>query len=156
MKRIVLVGAGHAHLAALRSFVQQPLYGARVVLVTPNARQIYSGMLPGLIAGHYALDQVQVDVAELCRRSFAEYIEGTVVALDPEQRMAQLADGRTVEYDVLSINAARFAIPRPGRGKALPVKPFELHRQHHGAVDRVAVGAGAAGCGSRWRSLAPQ
>ena len=35
----------------LRSFAETPIYGARLTLATPLARQVYSGMLPGVIAG---------------------------------------------------------------------------------------------------------
>jgi len=150
VKRIVFVGAGHAHLAALRSFVAQPLYGARVALVTPHARQIYSGMLPGLIAGHYAPDEAQIDVGELCRRSFAEIIPGTVGALDPGERTLRLAGGAELEYDLLSINAGSLCdVSLPGAARALPVKPFEsfIAGLTAALVDRVAViGAGAGGC----------
>ena len=52
MKRVLLIGAGHAHLVVLRSLAQKPLYGARITLVSPFARQVYSGMLPGILAGH--------------------------------------------------------------------------------------------------------
>jgi len=149
VKRIVLVGAGHAHLVALRSFVEQPLYGARLVLVTPQAGQIYSGMLPGLIAGHYALDEAQIDVAELCRRSFVELAQGRVAALDLAGRRVRLADGSSLEYDLLSINAGSLCdVSLPGAGRALPVKPFEtfIAGLRTAVVDRVAiVGAGAAG-----------
>jgi pyridine nucleotide-disulfide oxidoreductase family protein len=149
VKRIVLVGAGHAHLAALRSFIEEPLYGARVALVTPQARQLYSGMLPGLIAGHYSREEVEVDVAQLCRRSFAEQVEGAVVALDPSQRAVRLADGRSLEYDLLSINAGSLCDGSlSGAARALPIKPFErfIAGLQAAVVDRVAViGAGAAG-----------
>jgi selenide,water dikinase len=149
MKHIVLVGAGHAHLAALRSFVREPLYGARLTLVTPNSRQIYSGMLPGLIAGHYALDEVEVDVAELCRRSFAEFVEARVAALDVARRVLRLTDGRELEYDLLGINAGSLCdVSLPGAARALPIKPFEsfIAGLQAATVDRVAViGAGAAG-----------
>ncbi len=69
MKRILLIGAGHAHLAVLRNLAKKPLYGARVTLVTPEEKQIYSGMLPGLVAGHYRLDEIRIDVAPSRRSS---------------------------------------------------------------------------------------
>ena len=73
MKRLLLVGAGHAHLVVLRSLKQTPLYGASVTLVTPAALQIYSGMLPGVIAGHYHLREAQVDVAALA--GYVEFVQ---------------------------------------------------------------------------------
>ena len=47
MKRLVLLGGGHAHLAVLKDLAERPLDGWQVQLVTPFRRQLYSGMLPG-------------------------------------------------------------------------------------------------------------
>ncbi|MGH8669363.1 MAG: FAD-dependent oxidoreductase, partial [Burkholderiales bacterium] len=79
MKRILLVGAGHAHSVVLRSLTEKPLYGARVALVTPAAKQLYSGMLPGVVAGLYRRHQAEIDVARLAEAAYAEFIEGTVL-----------------------------------------------------------------------------
>ena len=62
MKRILLVGAGHAHAYLLASLAKEPLYGARLTLVSPSARQIYSAMLPGVIAGHYRRDFLPISL----------------------------------------------------------------------------------------------
>ena len=149
MRRILLVGAGHAHLVVLRSFAKTPLYGARVTLVTPLARQVYSGMLPGVIAGHYRLDEAQVDIAALCGRAFVELVTGRVDALDPQARRASLDDGATLDYDVVSINTGSLVERAlPGAERTLPVKPFDqfLAALDEKPLGRVAiVGAGAAG-----------
>ena len=51
MKRLVLLGGGHAHVKVLADLAERPLSRWDVHLVTPYRRQIYSGMLPGWIAG---------------------------------------------------------------------------------------------------------
>ena len=149
MRRILLVGAGHAHLAALRSFAQTPLYGARVTLLTPLARQVYSGMLPGVIAGHYRLDQAQIDIAGLCARAFVEFAPGRAARLDAGARRVTLEDGTQHEYDVLSLNPGSLVDRSlPGAGRALPVKPLDdfLAALDSRRFARVAIiGAGAAG-----------
>ena len=66
MRRLLLAGAGHAHLALLASLAAQPVRGLRITLVSPRARQIYSGMLPGVIAGHYRRDEAEIGRAS-CR-----------------------------------------------------------------------------------------
>ena len=149
MRRILLVGAGHAHLAVLRSFAKAPIYGVRLTLVTPLARQVYSAMLPGVIAGHYRLGDAQVDNEALCGRAYAEFSRGRVVRLDPQARRAHLEDGSTLDYDAISLNlGSRVEDSLPGAERTLAVKPFDDFLQALDArrLGRVAiVGAGAAG-----------
>ena len=149
MRRILLVGAGHAHLNVLRSFAKEALYGARITLITPLARQIYSGMLPGVIAGHYRLDDARVDVEALCARAYVEFATGQVDALDPQARRVSLEGGERLDYDVVSLNpGSRVERSLPGAERTLPVKPLDdfLVALDQKRLGRVAiVGAGAAG-----------
>ena len=147
MKRILLVGAGHAHLVVLRALKQAPLYGARITLVSPYPKQIYSGMLPGLVAGHYRLDEVQVDVAALAEQGYAQFVQGAATALDPEQRVVRLEGGGEIEYDYVSLNAGSLVDRSlPGAEQALAVKPFEDFLRNLHSPRRIAIaGAGAAG-----------
>ena len=100
MKRVLLVGAGHAHAALLAAAAKTPLYGARITLVTPHAAQLYSGMLPGVVAGHYRLEEAQFDVAHLAERCFADLVVGKVRSLDPNRRAAILPDTHYCEFDL--------------------------------------------------------
>jgi len=146
VKRLLLVGAGHAHLVVLRSLKQTPLYGASVTLVTPAALQIYSGMLPGVIAGHYHLREAQVDVAALA--GYVEFVQDELVSMDVKRRVAKLRAGAEVEFDYASLNAGSLvdSSVTGGREHALPVKPFHEFIDKLGNPRRVAIaGAGAAG-----------
>ena len=149
MRRILLVGAGHAHLAVLRSFAETPVYGARLTLVTPLAKQIYSAMLPGVIAGHYRLDEARVDIPALCSRAYVDLVNARVDALELATRRARLDDGAVVEYDAISLNPGSLVDSSlPGAERTLPAKPFDefLAALDARRVGRVAIiGAGAAG-----------
>ena len=148
MKRILLVGAGHAHVVVLKELTEKPLYGARVALVSPAAKQLYSGMLPGVVAGLYRRHQAEIDVARLAEAAYAEFIEGTVIAINPVQRLAHLADGSELTYDIVSLNAGSLAeVSVPGAAQhALQVKPFDTFVREVRFPPRVAVvGGGAAG-----------
>jgi pyridine nucleotide-disulfide oxidoreductase family protein len=149
VKRVLLIGAGHGHLVVLRSLAEKPLYGARITLVTPYAQQVYSGMLPGLLAGHYRRADTQIDVAALAERAYVEFVQGEVERLDAEGRLAILKDGRSLAYDTASLNAGSMidASSLPGaRHHALAVKPFDHFLSQLRIAERVAVvGAGAAG-----------
>ena len=65
MKRLLLVGGGHSHLAVLKSFGDAPAEGARLTLLSPYRYTIYSGMIPGLIAGHYRPEDCRIDLRPL-------------------------------------------------------------------------------------------
>lgn len=147
MKRILLLGAGHAHLVVLRSLAQKPLYGARITLVTPHAKQVYSGMLPGILAGHYRRADAEIDVATLAERGYVEFQKGLVERLDLKRRLAFTKDGKSFAYDVASLNVgSQIARDFPGAELALPVKPYDEFLSRLRIAERVAiVGAGVAG-----------
>lgn len=148
MKRIVLAGAGHAHLVVLASLARNVLYGASILVLSPRARQLYSGMLPGVVAGHYDEAQASIDVAALAGRAQAEWLEDSIVALDAASRSITLASGRKVPYDLLSLNVgSRVAMTAPGSAEhAVAVKPFDSVLSCLRSVKHVAIaGGGAAG-----------
>jgi NADH dehydrogenase FAD-containing subunit len=157
VKRILLAGAGHAHLKLLSLYRKAPLYGARITLVSPRERQLYSAMLPGVIAGHYRRQEAEVDVAGLVEMSYGEFVSGSIARLDLERRCAVLQDGRELDYDYLSLNVgSRIDRSVPGAEHALAAKPFEDFVDNLNRERRIAiVGAGAAGVeiamALRWR-----
>jgi pyridine nucleotide-disulfide oxidoreductase family protein len=149
VKRVLLIGAGHAHLAVLRALKQEALHGARFAIVAPRAKQIYSGMLPGVIAGHYRRHEAEIDVARLAEAAYAEFIEGQVIKLDPGHKVARLQDGAELEFDFVSLNVGSLVERSiPGAPFALAVKPHEafFEKLRTAKVNRVAiVGAGVSG-----------
>lgn len=147
MKRLLLIGAGHAHLVVLRSLAQKPLYGARITLVNPHASQVYSGMLPGILAGHYRRAEAQIDIRALAERGYVELVQGAVERLDVAKRRAHLKDGRSFPYDYASLNVGSMIDGAlPGAEHALPVKPYDDFLARLRIAERVAVvGAGVAG-----------
>jgi len=160
VKRVLLLGGGHAHAYVLRVLIGEPLADVQLTLVTPYDKHCYSGMLPGLVAGHYALEDVQIDVARLAKAAGVEVVRAAVTQLDAAARRVQLSSGETLEYDIASLNLGSLPNTNLVRGSAehtLAAKPFEdflegwnaLLARRAGAADdvlRVAlVGAGAAG-----------
>jgi len=103
-QRLLLAGAGHAHLGVLESLARKPVADADVTLVSPFPRQVYSGMLPGWIAGHYDLDQCVVRLATLAARAGVQVQLAHVARLDLATRTAYTEAAEPIAFDLLSID----------------------------------------------------
>ncbi|MDB5845339.1 MAG: hypothetical protein JWP79_2649, partial [Polaromonas sp.] len=161
MRHLVLLGAGHAHVHVLHRLAQDRPADLAITLVTPHSRQLYSGMVPGFVAGHYTLDECMIPLGGLLDRCGARHVQDSAVGLDADARTVALANGGTVAYDWLSLNTGpimdreRIEAQMPGaRAHALFVRPIEAFGQLWPRVAAMArqqkihlavVGAGAAG-----------
>jgi selenide,water dikinase len=75
-----------------------------VTLVSPQALAIYSGMLPGVLAGHYQLRDAQIALPKLAHAARATFVPDRIDALDLKARVARLSSGRELAFDVLSLD----------------------------------------------------
>ena len=158
-KRLLLVGAGHAHAQVLLDWVAQPLPGVELVLVSPSALAPYSGMVPGWLAGHYRFDEICIDFHALCAAAGARWVEDEVVALDADRRLVTSRGAADLDYTLLSLNiGSTLTPPRIEGARILSLRPLgrlreawdallaELSREPPGRPLAVtAVGGGAAG-----------
>ncbi|WP_301102807.1 FAD-dependent oxidoreductase [Propionivibrio sp.] len=158
MIRLVLIGGGHAHVQVLAALARQPFADCEVTLISPFPRQIYSGMLPGWIAGHYSIEQCAIPIVDLARRSGVRFIESACTALDIESKRAHCANGEIVAFDAVSIDSGPIVDLGSVPGileNAIPIRPIEgfvavwpsmLERaRHNNAYTLSIVGDGAAG-----------
>lgn len=159
VKDVVLVGAGHAHVGVMRRFGMDPQPGVRLTLITRQVHTPYSGMLPGMIAGHYTADEAHIDTGPLSRFANARLHHSQVIGLDLQRRTVLCDNRPPVPYDVLSINIGSTPGMQqvPGVAQhAVPVKPvdgflerFEKARARvlaaRGRARIGIVGAGAGG-----------
>src|SRR5258708_6336426 len=149
---LVLVGGGHAHIQVLKRWAMAPVPGARLTVVVDRPIAVYSGMVPGFVAGQYPRDALEIDVRPLALRAGARCIVAAATGVDPTARRLVL-DGRppiaydTVSFDVgstiagLEIPGAReHAIPTPPIGEV--VRPVD---EVLGAARGTRTGCGAAG-----------
>jgi pyridine nucleotide-disulfide oxidoreductase family protein len=158
-RRIVLVGAGHAHVEVLRRFGKRKLPGWRVLLVSPDEFATYSGMVPGVVAGLYDAPEARIGLVGLVERCGAIFIQGRVCGLDPAARRLMLVDGTSLTYDLVSLDVG-ITPDLSGIGGAgefgWPVKPiadflarFEELAEHissrPGSLRVVTIGGGTGG-----------
>ena len=109
---LVLVGGGHTHALVLRRWGMKPMSGARLTLIDPGACATYTGMLPGFVAGHYTLSDIEIDLVRLARFAGARIIFDKATGLDREARLVHLAGRPPVRYDIASFDVgATAALP---------------------------------------------
>lgn len=157
MKQLVLLGGGHAHVHVLKQLARQPLSGVNVTLVSPFEKQIYSGMVPGWLAGHYSIDECSIPLSPLTGLANVKFLEAAATAIDANAKQVATSSGETLAYDWLSVDTGpvmdRDAIPG-AREHALFVRPMEhFVRLSEGLLELaqsrvlavVVVGGGAAG-----------
>ncbi len=157
MKRLLLLGGGHAHVHVLQALAREPLPAAEVCLVSPYTRQMYSGMVPGLVAGHYRAEDCAIALPPLAQAAGVRSIQGAAVSLDAAQREVHLASGEVLSYDLLSIDTGAVMDRQrvPGAHEhGLFVRPIEAFVQlldslwalaQQRVLDVVVMGGGAAG-----------
>lgn len=125
-KRLLLLGGGHSQVEVLRQFARRPVNGTEVVLVSRDPHSLYSGMLPGYIAGHYRYDECLIELVPLARAANATFIQNDVQQIDADNRVVRCSDGRELGFDIVSINSGATSATNAITGSdshAVTVKP---------------------------------
>ena len=104
IRDLVLIGGGHSHALLLRMWAMTPLPGTRVTVINPDPVAPYTGMLPGLIAGHYRRDELMIDLVRLARFAGARLILDRATGIDREARLVHLTGRPPLPYDLASID----------------------------------------------------
>jgi selenide,water dikinase len=146
VKDLVLVGGGHSHVTVLRRFGMRPLPGVRVTVIARERHAPYSGMLPGLIAGHYDFDDAHIDLGPLSRFAGARLIHAEVVGLDLAAKRVRCGGRPPIAYDVLAIDTGSTPAMEDVPGAAdvvIPVKPIDRFLAHWEALRARCLGSGA-------------
>ncbi len=156
---LVLVGGGHSHLSVIRQLAMVPIAGLRVTVVSKDIHTPYSGMLPGLIAGHYSEDQCHIDLRRLCQWAGFRLYHSSAVRIDSRQQTVHCDNRPPLRYDWLSINTgstpdlSRIAGAREYGAPVKPIAAFLAALEHWQAslpsrptpAWLTVVGGGAAG-----------
>ncbi|MEO8497932.1 MAG: selenide, water dikinase SelD, partial [Planctomycetota bacterium] len=158
---VVLLGIGHTNAHVLRMWKMHPLAEARLTCISNYSIATYSGMLPGVLAGQYRPEQMEIDLVRLCAAASARLIVDTVSGLDVDRREILFDNRAPVPFDVLSVGIG--SVPTRAGVESLDetvlaIKPMQtflprleerlraVQQQLHGRPLRIViVGAGAGG-----------
>jgi len=132
--------------------------GVRLTVVVDRPTAVYSGMVPGFVAGQYRRDELEIDVRPLTLRAGARFIVTPAVGLDPRERLIHLEGRPPIRYDTAAfdVGSTVAGLALPGvREHALATRPIGRFVEHveallarareRGRCRLVAVGAGAGG-----------
>jgi NADH dehydrogenase FAD-containing subunit len=108
MGRLVLAGAGHAHMMLMDSLPDIVTKGHEVTAIGPEHRHYYSGMGPGMLGGDYTPEHISFPVRKMIEERGGVFVQDKVTRIDPDQRVVLTQSGREVPYDVLSCNLGSF------------------------------------------------
>lgn len=172
IKKLLLLGAGHAHVQVLARLAQSRPADLDVTVLTPYPHLTYSGMVPGLVAGHYSERDCQIPLEPLIKAAGAKWVRARCTGLDAGERRVRLspaAPSRSqddilppdLRYHFLSIDTgavidrSRLDADMPGAAAhALVVRPIEvfaslwprvLEQAQTRPLSVAVIGSGAAG-----------
>ncbi|MEE8165387.1 MAG: FAD-dependent oxidoreductase, partial [Myxococcota bacterium] len=103
-RSVVLVGGGHAHVQVLRRWAMAPPKDLRLMVVLDRPIAVYSGMVPGFVAGDYTHAELEIDVVPLARRARAGVILSRAIDLDPVRGEIAIEGRPPLPYDLASID----------------------------------------------------
>ncbi len=105
IKKLILVGAGPAHLQVLAAFKAAPRADTDVHLIAPYDQVVHTNMLAGMVSGHYSDSACTVELQQLFSNSPVKISYATPRGIDTGASHLQLSNGQVLRYDVLSLNA---------------------------------------------------
>jgi NADH dehydrogenase FAD-containing subunit len=165
MSRLLLVGAGHAHMTLMENIPAIRAKGHEVVVIGPGERHYYSGMGPGMLGGDYKPQDISFPVKRTCEQAGATFLVDKCVGIKPEEKLVVLESGQEISYDVASFNTGSSIVDdvvEEGSTNVYRVKPIEnlllgrerlmeMARKDHVRV--AVIGGGPAGvevAGNAW------
>ena len=104
IRDLVLIGGGHTHTLVARMWAMKPLAGVRLTLINPDPVAPYTGMLPGLIAGHYQRADIMIDLVRLARFAGARLILDRAIGIDRDAQTVILQGRAPLPYDLASLD----------------------------------------------------
>ena len=132
MRKLVLLGAGRAHLDLLSTLASKQPAGLQLTLIATYPLHLCNSMVPGFVAGQHALEDCVISLETLLDKAGARWLKGSVATLDVKENTLRLTDGSTFGFDWLSIdtgalqNRQQIEAAMPGaREHGLFVRPLQ-------------------------------
>jgi selenide,water dikinase len=128
LRRLVLIGAGRAHLHLLRALARPVVRGLELVLVTTDRVQYDPAMTSGILRGAYDEAEARIDVAALAERAGARIVDARVDRFEPHAHVVHAGSER-IAFDLCSIDevGGPLGSELPGVVEhAIPLRPASI------------------------------
>lgn len=125
---LVLAGGGHTHALLLRQWSRHPQSKPNdlIVLVSQRSTTLYSGMVPGLIAGLYQTKDLEIDLRQLSDQARITFIKAEILGLDIKHKRLMLANREPLPFTRLSLNLGAITNPSEDNNPVqADIKPLE-------------------------------
>jgi len=136
LSKLVLIGGGHSHSVALLSWLKNSLHQsptfpdrpiADITLITPNVQTVYSGSVPGHLAGWWNREACEIDVMGLAVSLGIEVVLDEAIGLDLAQQCVICRNHGPIAFDILSLDIGSTPqIPAMPSQRIIPMKPMGL------------------------------
>ena len=133
--QLVLAGGGHSHALLLRRWAMHPKQRPKglITLVSRSSTTLYSGMVPGLIAGLHSYEQVAIDLRRLAAEAGVAFVAAEIKGVDTIHQSLVLEGRLPLVYSQLSLDVgaiSRLIAPDPSlsTGSLVPINPWSRHR----------------------------
>ena len=106
----------------------KPVANAQLICVSDFPFATYSGMLPGVLAGQYSREQMQIDLVRACSASKTRLILSKYREIDVARRQIIFDDRPALPFDLLSIGIGSvpgFDGVQIDSQRVLPIKPMQ-------------------------------
>lgn len=128
MRRLILVGGGHAHLSVLRTLAKHKPDNLEVILITVSDHLTYSGMLPGWMASHYVRSECRINLSRLVQAANARAVFSRVTEVNAGRKTVSTHTGQLFSYDLLSLDCGsevNTSLLEAAGEKLLAVRPID-------------------------------
>lgn len=125
---LVLAGGGHTHALLLKKWALHPESKPDdlVVLVSKYSTTLYSGMVPGLLAGLYQIKDLEINLRQLSDQAKITFIKAEILGLDVKNKQLIFDNRAPLSFTRLSLNLGAITPPSENKNPFhITIKPLE-------------------------------
>ena len=132
-EHLVLAGGGHTHALILRRWCMKPHLKPQglITLINRHSTTLYSGMIPGLIADYYNLDEVIINLRSLSEQAGISFVMAEIIGINLVENSIYLQGRPPIHFKRMSLDIGSETSLKPGLMKIkrndlrVPIKPLD-------------------------------